>query len=116
MRQMKKAITEFLPEPHPTKAVFSSHHIPVVAVARFLDFSTAYTCSLLNGFARVTPDNDMKLREFALLVESSAEEGEMIPAACLTQRICSPELGGGPSIARKNGERRPVSRGHRGLR
>jgi len=67
-------ISQFLPEPHPTKAVFYRHRVPVAAVARFLGLSTAYTCSLLSGFARVIPENDKKLREFALLVESEARE------------------------------------------
>jgi hypothetical protein len=71
---MKKKIYEFLPQPHPTKAVFARHHIPVAAVARFLDLSASYVCSLLNGFARVSPEIDMKLREFARLVEREAEE------------------------------------------
>lgn len=66
---MKKNIADFLPQPHPTKQIFTRHNIPAAAVARFLGFSTAYTCSLLNGFARVSPDNDKKLMEFALLVE-----------------------------------------------
>jgi hypothetical protein len=73
---MKKSITEFLPQPHPTKRIFSCNHIPAAAVARYLGLSTAYTCSLLNGFARVSPDNDKKLREFALLVEGEAKEAK----------------------------------------
>jgi hypothetical protein len=71
---MEKKINEYLPQPHSTKQVFARHHIPVAAVARYLGFSTAYTCSLLNGFARVSPENDAKLREFALLVEGEAGE------------------------------------------
>ena len=73
---MKYNLAEFLPQPHPTKQVFTSHHIPVAAVARFLGLSTAYTCSLLNGFARVSPGNDKKLREFALLVEGETKEAK----------------------------------------
>jgi hypothetical protein len=71
---MKKNINEFLPQRHPTKAVFALHHIPVAAVARFLGLSASYVCSLLNGFARVSPENDAKLRQFAQLVEREAEE------------------------------------------
>lgn len=73
---MKNHITEFLPLPHPTKAIFSHHRIPVAAVARYLGLSTAYTCSLLNGFARVSPANDNKLRDFALLVECDSGEAQ----------------------------------------
>jgi hypothetical protein len=73
---MEKNINAYLPKSHPTKQIFACHHIPVAAVAKFLGLSTAYTCSLLNGFARVSPDNDAKLREFALLVEREAEEGK----------------------------------------
>lgn len=71
---MKKNIAEFLPHPHPTKPIFAHHQIPVAAVARFLGLSTSYVCSLLNGFARVSPDNDTKLREFALLVQGADKE------------------------------------------
>jgi hypothetical protein len=71
---MKNTIYEFLPQLHPTKKIFASQRIPVAAVARFLGLSTAYTCSLLNGFARVSPDNDQKLWEFARLVESETGE------------------------------------------
>jgi hypothetical protein len=69
-----KNIAEFLPQPHPTKQIFFRHHIPVAAVAKFLGLSTAYTCSLLTGFSRVSPENDQKLREFALMVEDGAKE------------------------------------------
>jgi hypothetical protein len=70
---MKKHITEFFPHPHPTKQVFVHHHIPVAAVAKFLGLSTSYCCSLLSGFARVRPEIEEKLREFALLVEEEAK-------------------------------------------
>jgi hypothetical protein len=71
---MKNNITELLPRSHPTKQIFFRHHIPVAAVARYLGLSTAYSCSLLTGFARVSNDNDTKLREFVLLVEGEAGE------------------------------------------
>ncbi len=70
---MSNNISEFLPQPHPAKLVFALHHVPVAAVARFLGLSTSYTCCLLNGSARLSPDNDKKLRAFARLVESDAE-------------------------------------------
>jgi hypothetical protein len=73
---MKKTIMEFMPQIHPTKQIFAHHRIPVAAVAQFLGLSTSYVCSLLNGFARVSPDNDQKLREFALLVEVEAKEAK----------------------------------------
>jgi hypothetical protein len=67
---MNQKLALFLPEPHPTKEVFARHRIPVAAVARFLGLSSSYTCSLLNGFARVSPENDQRLWNFARLVES----------------------------------------------
>jgi hypothetical protein len=73
---MKDNIAEFLPQPHPTKQIFARNHIPVAAVAQFLGLSTSYVCSLLTGFARVSPDNDQKLREFALLVEGEDKEAK----------------------------------------
>jgi len=71
---MKKTITEFLPQPHPTKQIFVHHKIPVAAVAQFLWLSTSCVCSLLNEFARVSLDNDKKLREFARRVECEVRE------------------------------------------
>ncbi len=67
---MSQTFKLFLPEPHPTKQVFAKYDIPVAAVARYLGLSTSYTCSLLNGFARVSPENDQRLWDFARLVES----------------------------------------------
>jgi hypothetical protein len=113
---MKKNPIDFFPQPHSTKQVFARHHIPVAAVARFLGLSTSYVCSLLTGFARVSPDNDKRLREFARLVEREIRGDKKNPTACLAQGICSPELGDGTSIARNNEARRPVSRGQRGGR
>jgi hypothetical protein len=71
---MTNSIREFLPQPHPAKQLFTLHRIPVAAVARFLGLSTSYVCSLLNGFARVSPDVDKKLKEFASMVEREAKE------------------------------------------
>jgi hypothetical protein len=71
---MNTTLEQFLPQPHPTKQIFSRQQVPAAAVARYLGFSTAYTCSLLNGFARVSPDNDQKLWEFARLVEGETGE------------------------------------------
>jgi hypothetical protein len=73
---MSNSISEFLPQPHPAKLVFTLHNVPVAAVARFLGLSTSYVCCLLNGTARVSPDNDKKLRAFVRLVESEAEEAQ----------------------------------------
>jgi plasmid maintenance system antidote protein VapI len=62
-------LNEFFPKAHPQKEFFTRSAIPVAAVAKFLGLSPSYTCSLLNGFARITPDNERKLAEFARLVE-----------------------------------------------
>jgi len=59
---MQENIAEYLPKPHPTKAIFVRSHIPAAAVAQYLGLSTSYVCSLLNGFARVSPDNDVRHR------------------------------------------------------
>lgn len=66
---MNQKFALFLPEPHPTKQVFAKYDIPVAAVARYLGLSTSYTCSLLNGFARVSLENDQRLWDFARLIE-----------------------------------------------
>jgi len=66
-------LSKFFPEKHPTKEIFRSRDIPISAVAKFLGLSTAYTGSLLNGVARLSPENDRKLIEFARLVESEVK-------------------------------------------
>jgi hypothetical protein len=62
-------LSSFFPKQHPAKEVFHREGIPVAAVAKFLGLSTSYTCSMLNGFARITPENERKLNDFARLVE-----------------------------------------------
>jgi len=70
MEKQQLSLTDYLPKPHPTKQVFTRHKTPIAAVARFMGYSSSYVCSLLNGFARVSPENDAKLRQFAQLVEA----------------------------------------------
>jgi hypothetical protein len=65
-------LSRFFPKEHPNKIVFHRAGIPVAAVAKFLGLSTSYTCSMLNGFARITSDNERKLNELVRLVQ----EGE----------------------------------------
>lgn len=70
----KNILNQYLPQKHPTKEVFRNRRIPVGAVAKFLGLSTNYTCSILNGFARATPEVERKLSEFAELVAGDAAE------------------------------------------
>lgn len=63
-------LSRFFPKAHPTKKVFHQAGIPVAAVANFLGLSPSYTCSLLNGFARITPENENKLNQFVALVQN----------------------------------------------
>jgi hypothetical protein len=72
MKKQQQSLTDYLPKPHPTKQVFARYHTPIAAVARFMGFSSNYVCNLLNGFARVSPENDAKLHQFAQLVEAEA--------------------------------------------
>lgn len=64
-------LKKFFPKEHPAKKVFRRAGIPVAAVAKFLGLSTSYTCSILNGFARITPDNESKLTEFVRFIGNS---------------------------------------------
>ena len=71
---MKKNLSAYFPKPHPTKAIFHTRGIPNCAVAKFLGLSTNYTSSVLNGVLRATPENDLKLFEFAKIVENEPYE------------------------------------------
>lgn len=63
---------DLLPTPHPSKKVFKSHNFPISAVAKHLGISYNFTCNILSGIARVTPENELKLRK---LVEILQKEG-----------------------------------------
>lgn len=67
-------LSSFFPKQHPAKEVFHREGIPVAAVAKFLGLSTSYTCSMLNGFARITPANEKKLDDFVRLVQAESKE------------------------------------------
>jgi hypothetical protein len=63
-------LNELFPKVHPAKEFFTKSKFPIAAVAKFLNLSSSYTSSLLNGFARVTPANETKLAELVRLVKS----------------------------------------------
>ncbi len=60
---------DFLPTPHPSKAIFKKHKYPVAAVAKYLGLSYNFTCNILAGIVRVTPENEFKLRELTEALE-----------------------------------------------
>jgi len=66
-------LSKFQPKPHPSRAVFKKHRIPISTVSRFLDLNYHYTSNLLNGTCKCTPENDEKLHEFAKMVKEEAE-------------------------------------------
>lgn len=54
-------LKQYLPKPHPSKAVFKKHNIPISAVANYLRLTTTYVNSMLNGHMRITPENEAKI-------------------------------------------------------
>ena len=69
-------INKYLPKEHPTRKVFRKKRIPICAVAKYLERSTNYTCSILNGGMRATPEIDRKLSQFAKMVMNT-DAGEV---------------------------------------
>ncbi|MFC1876322.1 hypothetical protein ACFL2E_03485 [Thermodesulfobacteriota bacterium] len=65
-------IKNYSPAPHPAKAIFKSHNIPISTISKALELSFSYTSTILNGHARVTPEVEKKLN---MLVESIADGG-----------------------------------------
>ena len=63
------SINDYLPKPHPTKAVFKKHQFPVSAVAKYLQLNTNYVSSMLSGHLRISPANEAKLRQLANHIE-----------------------------------------------
>jgi len=62
-------LQQYLPKPHPTKAIFKKHNIPISAVANYLQLTTTYVNSMLSGHLRITPENKAKLIKLAEYVE-----------------------------------------------
>jgi len=58
-------ISKFLPKPHPTRAIFKKHNIPLSAVSQYLDLTYNYVSSILRGAISATPDIDAKLQKLA---------------------------------------------------
>lgn len=51
------------PKPHPIKTILKKNNISIASVARHLGLSFTYVTNLINGVARVTPENEAKLQE-----------------------------------------------------
>jgi len=51
------------PKPHPIKTVLKKNNVSVAALAKHLGLSFTYVTNLINGVARVTPENEAKLQE-----------------------------------------------------
>ena len=51
------------PKPHPIKTILKKNNISVASVAQHLGLSFTYVTNLINGAARVTPENEAKLQE-----------------------------------------------------
>lgn len=62
-------LQQYLPKPHPAKAIFKKHNIPISAVANCLRLTTTYVNSMLNGHMRITPENEAKILRLAEDVE-----------------------------------------------
>jgi hypothetical protein len=66
-------LQQYLPKPHPAKATFKKHKIPISAVANYLQLTTTYVNSMLSGHLRITPENEAKIIRLAEHVEQGLE-------------------------------------------
>ena len=66
-------LQQYLPKPHPAKAIFKKHNIPISAVANYLQLTTTYVNSMLSGHSRITPENEAKITKLAEHVEQGLE-------------------------------------------
>jgi len=62
------------PTPHWSKPIFKRHSIKIASVACVLDLSFAYVSNMLNGYTRVTPENEAKITELVRFLESKNEQ------------------------------------------
>ena len=62
-------LIDYLPQPHPAKAIFKSLNFPIAGVAKYLSISYNYACSILSGTARVTSENEKKLQQLISLLK-----------------------------------------------
>lgn len=63
-------LSKYLPKPHPLKSVFKSYDFPISGVANFIGKSYPYTCNILSGVVRVTPEVELKLKGLAELLKA----------------------------------------------
>ena len=56
-------LKDFLPVPHPLKAILQDHGFPIAGAARYLDLSYNYISNILSGLRRATPEVEAKLKE-----------------------------------------------------
>lgn len=60
------------PIPHPAKAIFRRHGIPLSAVSKAVEKSYGYLSNILAGNQPATPELDAKLHELAASLENEA--------------------------------------------
>lgn len=58
-----KNLNDYLPKPHPAKAILKSYNLPVSVVARYLNITYGYACNILSGTVRITSENEEKLQQ-----------------------------------------------------
>ena len=68
-------LSNFLPKPHPAKAVFQKHGIRHATVARYLGLNTPYLCNMLNGNYRMSKRVEEKIDLLVRSLEGGAVEG-----------------------------------------
>lgn len=63
---------KFLPKAHSLKSFFKKHNFPLAGVAQYLGKSYGYTCNILSGAVRATPEVDLRLKELADMLEKES--------------------------------------------
>ena len=64
---------KYLPEPHWSKSILKRYAFPLSAVAKYLNRSYCYTCNLLAGHSRITPEIEFRLKKLCNSLEGKED-------------------------------------------
>jgi len=65
--------TKYLPKPHWSQSIFKRNAFPHSAVAKYLNRSYCYTCNLLAGHSRITPEIESQLKKLCNRLEGKED-------------------------------------------
>ena len=62
-------LKNYKPTPHPAKAVFHKHKVPMYAVAHYLGLSYGYTCNIMSGVVKPSDEVQKRLKKVVSAIE-----------------------------------------------